>query len=157
MAPRSGKVDIVSEQLEPHLKIRSFVEALKRDDDLVEINDGVDPHLEVTAIIRKVCETNDKTPLFNNVKGAKNGLWRILEAPASLRNYFEEICGRIVSPARTAPIEPRIVETGPCKENILSKSEFDFKELPAPLLHQSDGGRYVQTYGMHAVQSPDET
>jgi UbiD family decarboxylase len=176
MASHAGHFNIPSEQLEPHLNFRSFVEALKDDNDLVEINDEVDPHLEVGAIIRKVCETNDKAPLFNNVKGANNGLWRILGAPASLRNDPNEIYGRLarhlglpptasmkeildlmVSPARTAPIEPRIVETGPCKENILSEGEFDLTTLPAPLLHQADGGRYVQTYGMHVVQSPDGT
>lgn len=165
---------LLSEQLEPHLNFRSFVEALKQDDDLVEIDELVDPYLEVGAIIRKVCETNNKAPLFNNVKGAKDGLWRILGAPASLRSQPTHTFGRLarhlgllptasmkdimqlmVSPAHLTPIEPRLVETGPCKENILSDSEFDLTELPAPFLHQSDGGRYVQTYGMHVVQSPD--
>ncbi|PSN70590.1 UbiD family decarboxylase [Corynespora cassiicola Philippines] len=161
-------------QLEPHLNFRSFVEALKLDNDLVEINEPVDPNLEVGAIIRKVCETNDRAPLFSNVKGAKKGLWRILGAPASLRSKPGQTYGRVarhlglpptasmreilqlmVAPAHLTPVEPRIVETGPCKENILSDGEFDFTTLPAPLLHQSDGGRYIQTYGMHVVQSPD--
>jgi UbiD family decarboxylase len=64
------------------MDFRSFVEALKEDGDLIEINDEIDPHLEAGAIIRKVCKTNDKVPLFNNMKGAKDGLWRILGAPA---------------------------------------------------------------------------
>lgn len=172
--PAHKTIEIPSLQLEPHLNFRSFVEALKHDDDLVEIDDLVDPHLEVGAIIRKVCETNNKAPLFNNVKGAKNDLWRILGAPASLRNRPDQTYGRVarhlglpptasmkeilqlmVSPAHMNPMEPRIVESGPCKENILSDGEFDLTELPAPLLHQSDGGRYIQTYGMHIVQSPD--
>ncbi|KAF3009720.1 Ferulic acid decarboxylase 1 [Curvularia kusanoi] len=163
-----------TQQLEPHLDFRSFIEVLKHDDDLVEIEELFDPYLEIGAVIRKVCETNDKAPLFNNVKGAKNGLWRILGAPASLRNQPNQTYGRIarhlgllptasiteilqmmISPADLAPIEPRIVETGPCKENILSEGEFDLTDLPAPFLHQSDGGRYIQTYGMHVLQSPD--
>ncbi|KAH6638478.1 3-polyprenyl-4-hydroxybenzoate decarboxylase, partial [Boeremia exigua] len=170
MAP----INIPSQQLEPHLNFRCFVDALKHDNDLVEINDEKDPNLEVGAIIRKVCETNDKAPLFNNLKGAKNGLWRILGAPASLRSNPEQVYGRVarhlglpptatmkeiqdlmVSPAKMEPIEPRVVESGPCKENILSDGEFDFTTLPSPMLHQSDGGRYIQTYGMHVVQSPD--
>jgi UbiD family decarboxylase len=53
----------------PQLNFRSFVEALKEDDDLVEINDLIDPNLEAGAIIRKACETNGKAPLFNNLKG----------------------------------------------------------------------------------------
>ncbi|KKK13314.1 hypothetical protein AOCH_003030 [Aspergillus ochraceoroseus] len=66
---------------EPHLCFRSFVEALKADGDLVEINRPVDPNLEAAAITRLACETDDKAPLFNNLIGSKNGLFRILGAP----------------------------------------------------------------------------
>ncbi|KAF4499966.1 hypothetical protein FAGAP_3849 [Fusarium agapanthi] len=55
----------------------------------------------------------------------------------------------------TPPIPPTVVETGPYKEHILTPDQFDLTKLPAPLLHQSDGGKYIQTYGMHIVQSPD--
>jgi UbiD family decarboxylase len=156
------------------LEFRTFVEALKKDGDLVEVDDEVDPHLEVGAIIRKVCETNDKAPLFNNLKGNVDGFWRILGAPASLRAESEQTYGRIarhlglpttasmkdvvdkvLSAKKREPIPPRVVATGPCKEHVLSPDQFDLDKLPAPLLHQSDGGKYVQTYGMHIVQSPD--
>jgi UbiD family decarboxylase len=79
----------------PHMNFRSFVEALREDGDLIEINEEIDPHLEAGAIIRKVCETNNKAPLFNNMKGAKDGLWRILGAPASLRSDPQQKYGRI--------------------------------------------------------------
>jgi hypothetical protein len=42
-----------------HLSFRSFVEALKQDNDRVEINIPVDPNLEAAAITRLVCETNN--------------------------------------------------------------------------------------------------
>lgn len=159
----------------PHMNFRSFVEALKEDGDLVEIDEEIDPHLEVGAIIRKVCETNDKAPLFNNMKGAKDGLWRILGAPASLRRNPEDKWGRIarhlalpptssmkdiqdkmLSAAHAKPLPPNIVEDGPVKENKLFGDDFDLTMLPAPFLHQADGGKYVQTYGMHIVQTPDK-
>jgi UbiD family decarboxylase len=64
---------------------RAFVEQLKAGGDLVEINEEIDPYLEAAAITRLVCETDDKAPLFNNVKGHnEKGLWRILGAPGSL-------------------------------------------------------------------------
>ncbi|KAJ5753285.1 UbiD family decarboxylase [Penicillium odoratum] len=44
----------------------------------------VDPDLEAGAIIRMVCETDDKAPLFNNLKGTDKGLFRILGAPNAL-------------------------------------------------------------------------
>lgn len=158
----------------PHMNFRSFVEALKEDGDLIEINEEIDPHLEVGAIIRKVCETNDKAPLFNNLKGARDGLWRILGAPASVRNNPKQKWGRIarhlalpptasmkeihdkmLSAAHAEPIPPNIVQSGPVKENKLFGDDFDLNSLPAPFLHQADGGKYVQTYGMHIVQTPD--
>lgn len=68
----------------PHMNFRSFVEALKADGDLVEINEECDPNLEVGAIIRKVVESDERAPLFNKLKGQDdNGLWRILGAPNS--------------------------------------------------------------------------
>ncbi|UZJ50684.1 hypothetical protein CBS101457_000004 [Exobasidium rhododendri] len=158
----------------PELNFRSFVAALKEQDDLVEIDELIDPHLEAAAIIRKVCETNGKAPLFNNLKGMDKGLWRILGAPASLRPSAEDQWGRVAmhlglphlatardilakmgSPAKMDPIPPRVVATGSCKENTLKDGEFDLTKLPSPFLHQADGGQYIQTYGMHVVRSPD--
>ncbi|EXJ72348.1 uncharacterized protein A1O5_04852 [Cladophialophora psammophila CBS 110553] len=157
-----------------HLSFRSFVSALKEDGDLVEINDEIDPYLEAAAIIRKVCETDGKAPLFNNLKGNVNGFWRILGAPASLRRDpsrryarlarhlalpptagMKDILDKMLSAKSSAPIPPKVVSTGPCKAHILD--EFDLEKLPAPFLHQSDGGKYIQTYGMHVIQSPDGT
>ncbi|KAF2813167.1 UbiD family decarboxylase [Mytilinidion resinicola] len=163
----------------PHMNFRSFVEALKDDGDLVEINKEINPYLEAGAIIRKVCETDDKAPLFNNLKGAKNGLFRILGAPGSLRrdksqkygrlarhlaleptSSMKQIMDKMLSAKGVAPIPPNIVQTGSCKENILREGEFDLTTMPVPKLHQADGGakdrgKYIQTYGMHVVQSPD--
>lgn len=158
----------------PHLNFRSFVEALKKDNDLAEINEEKDPHLEVSAIIRKSCELDDKAPLFNNVKGAQNGLFRILGAPASLRHPkkgkygrlarhlalkpdvgMKEILDKMLSASKKPGVKPNIVATGPCKENKVSSDDIDLLKLPSPLIHQADGGKYIQTYGMHIVQSPD--
>lgn len=158
----------------PHMNFRSYVETLKKDNDLVEIDREVDPDLEAGAIIHKVCETNDKAPLFNNLKGADKGLFRILGAPNSLRadpktHYarlarhlalppsagMKEILDKMMSAAHQTPIPPSIVSTSSCKENVLNDGEFDLTTLPVPRLHQSDGGKYIQTYGMHVISSPE--
>lgn len=85
------------------LDIRRFLDVLREDDDLVEIDDEVDPHLEIGAIVRKVSETNNLAPLFNNVKHAKRGLWRIFGKAASLRPSRTEEFGRL---ARTLGLSP---------------------------------------------------
>lgn len=159
----------------PALSFRAFVEALKADDDLVEINDPVDPYLEAAAITRLVCETNNKAPLFNKLKGMKeDGLFRILGAPNSLRGSSKDRYGRLArhlglqptagmreilekmtSASTMDPIDHTIVPNAPCKENSLEGDEIDLTALPAPMIHKDDGGKYIQTYGMHVVQSPD--
>lgn len=163
-----------SNQEEPHLNFRAFVEALRKDQDLAEIDEEIDPYLEAGAIIRKVHETDGKAPLLHNLKGSKDGLFRILGAPASLRqdpaqkwgrlarhlalpptSSMGEILEKMLSPAHADPVPPRIVQDGPVKENILFQGEFDLTKLPAPLLHKDDGGKFIQTMGMNILQSPD--
>ncbi|KAK8927921.1 Ferulic acid decarboxylase 1 [Metarhizium anisopliae] len=166
----SSQPDHVAAQLD----FRTFVDVLRADGDLAEINDQVDPHLEVGAIVRRVSEVNGKAPLFNNVKGAKNGLWRIFGNAASLRGREEEKYGRIArsfglppdsswkailqrsqEAKRRPPIPPRILSTGPCKQHKIFGDDIDLHKLPAPKLHQGDAGKYLQTYGVHVLQSPD--
>ena len=157
-----------------HLCFRSFVEALKADDDLIEIDTPIDANLEAAAITRRVCETNDKAPLFNNVTGMQHGLFRILGAPGALRNNakdhygrlarhlglaptasMREILDKMLVASKLPPVAPTILPSGPCKENYLDESQIDLTALPAPMVHQADGGKYIQTYGMHIIQSPD--
>ncbi|KAL6889996.1 UbiD decarboxylyase family [Trichoderma evansii] len=158
----------------PHLSFRSFVNALRDDNDLVEINDPVDPNLEAAAITRLVCETNDKTPLSNNVLGAKNGFFRILGAPAALRQFKAQRFGRIARHLAMSPdsspgvimekllsvdsqqlVDPVVVESGPVKENSIEGDEIDLNAIPAPMVHETDGGKYIGTYGANILASPD--
>ncbi|KAF9634894.1 putative 3-octaprenyl-4-hydroxybenzoate carboxy- protein [Lasiodiplodia theobromae] len=70
---------------------------------------------------------------------------------------MKQILDQMLS-AKAAPlVPPRTLTTGPCKENKLFGDEIDLTKLPAPLIHQSDGGRYIQTYGINIVKSPDGT
>ncbi|KAF7520542.1 hypothetical protein G7054_g12741 [Neopestalotiopsis clavispora] len=158
------------------LDFRTFIDRLRQDDDLAVIDHEVDPHLEIGAIARRVAELDDKAPLFNNVKGAKDGLWRIFSNAASLRNRPGEKYGRLarnlgLPPTASwnqinhrlmswkkngKPLPPNIIPTGPCKENKISGNDIDLTQLPAPLLHSGDGGKYIQTYGLHVLQTPDK-
>ncbi|EXL65351.1 hypothetical protein FOPG_18417 [Fusarium oxysporum f. sp. conglutinans race 2 54008] len=163
------------EHIAAQLDFRTFVDVLRKDGDLVEVDLEVDPHLEVGAIVRRVSDVNGKAPLFNNVKGAKEGgLWRIFGNAASLLLHEEERYGRIArslglpicsswkailersQEGKTKPLlPPRVLQTGPCKENKMYGDEIDLQKLPVPFLHKSDGGKYLQTYGVHVLQAPD--
>jgi UbiD family decarboxylase len=54
-----------------HENLRSFIEALKQENDLTEIETEVDPHLEIAEIHRRVIDEQGKALFFKNVKGAK--------------------------------------------------------------------------------------
>ncbi|QKD50526.2 putative 3-octaprenyl-4-hydroxybenzoate carboxy-lyase [Fusarium oxysporum Fo47] len=159
---------------EAQLDYRKFLDMLRHDNDLVEINTGVDPHLELGAIIRRVSEVNDKAPLFNNIEGARDGLWRVAGNAASLRpsekdRYgriarslgleptasWKEICHRWQSGKRAKVLSPNVLPSGPCKDNKIIGDKVDLTTLPVPFLHTGDGGKYIQTYGVHVLQMPD--
>jgi UbiD family decarboxylase len=158
----------------PHLSFRSFVESLRDENDLVEVSDPINPYLEAAAITSLVCETNNKAPLFNNVIGAKNGFFRILGAPAALRQSESQRFGRIARhlamPPESSPgaimekllsvdshdlVDPIVVESGPVKENSIEGNEIDLNAIPAPMVHETDGGKYIGTYGVNILASPD--
>jgi phenacrylate decarboxylase len=58
---------------------------------------------------------------------------------------------------KSAPIIlPRILETGHCKQNKIFGDAINLHDLPAPYLHEGDGGKYIQTYGLHVLESPEK-
>lgn len=165
-----------NEALKPGLRFRDFIQQLKKDGDLVEINQQVDPELEVGAITRKVYEERLPAPLFNNLKGQKENLFRILGAPGGLRSgkddhgriahhlglpgdtHVKDIIDFLLEAKNKKLIPPHEVtkEEAPVKENLLQGDEIDLTKLPVPLLHPNDGGKYIQTYGMFILQTPDK-
>lgn len=53
-----------------HKNLRSFIELLRREDELLEIDAVVDPYLEIAEIHRRVIDAQGKALLFKNVKGS---------------------------------------------------------------------------------------
>ncbi len=53
-----------------HQDLRSFIEALRREGEIIEVTCPVDPFLEIAEIHRRVIEQGGKALLFTNVKGS---------------------------------------------------------------------------------------
>ena len=151
--------------------LREYVVALKRIGELVEIHREVDWNLEIGAITRRSYELGAPASLFT--KGAGAG-FRAMGAPAGLSGIPGQRMARVALsiglPATAqplaivealshaedyAPIAPRRVESGPCKENIQIGEDVDLMELPTPLIHFGDGGRYLNTWGTIVARTPD--
>jgi phenacrylate decarboxylase len=123
------------------------LDVLRKDGDLADIYQEVDPNLEVGAIVRRVSETNANAPLFHNVKGARDGLWKVFGNAASLRSDDKFRYGRIarslgLPPHSTwkdilekmrfattrDPLPPNILSTGQCKQNKIFGDDIDSHE-----------------------------
>ncbi|KAF2015226.1 3-polyprenyl-4-hydroxybenzoate decarboxylase [Aaosphaeria arxii CBS 175.79] len=155
--------------------LRQFIRELEDEGDLLRITEEVDPHLEIGAITRRVYELEEKAPLFENIKGRKgDGLFRVFGAPVgasrlpgkrfirlaksmglSATATGPDIVEQVCRVKQRAPMPPREVPTGPVKEFKLFGDDIDLTSLPVPFLRQNDGGKFIQTYGMYVVKTPD--
>jgi 4-hydroxy-3-polyprenylbenzoate decarboxylase len=160
----------------PHLKsLREFLQALERIGELQPIDQEVDWNLEMGAIARRSMDLRAPAPLFNRIKGIEAG-FRAFGAPGGLsaqpRYKYARVALALGLPAdcqawqivaalaeaRQRPLlPPRLVKAdgAPCKENVLVGDAIDLLRLPTPLIHGADGGRYIQTYGLNIVRTPD--
>jgi 4-hydroxy-3-polyprenylbenzoate decarboxylase len=161
-----------------HLKsLREFVDVLNDIGDVQSIREEVDWNLEMGAITRRSMDLRAAAPLFTKIKGVEPG-FRALGAPGGLNALPRYTYARVSVALGLAPdapplalvralaesrkrplIPPRLVEKSgaPCKQNILAGDQVDLLRLPVPLIHGHDGGRYLQTYGLNVVRTPDRS
>ena len=155
------------------LSNRDFVAALERAGELVTVEREVDWNLEMAAIARRCYETGAPAPLFTEVRGARPGFRAMGAAMGVSRRAGQEharialalglaptaspreIIAALVAARTRAPVPPRVVESGPCKEHVWRGEEVDLTALPLPLLHDGDGGRYLNTMGIVVTRTPD--
>ncbi len=142
---------------------RQFIEALDKSGDVVRIKDTVDWDLEVGAIVRRTSEMQQQAPFFEKIKDYPDG-YRIFGEPLGTHRRLAVALGlsadtpyreiRTEYERRMATlVKPVVVKDAPCKENIVRGDAVDLFELPAPMIHEGDGGRYIGTW--HAVICKD--
>src|SRR5579883_216865 len=155
--------------------LRAFLAALHEIGEVQEISQEVDWDLEMSGITRRSMDLRAPAPLFNKIKGIQDG-FRAMGAPGGLSRQpsykFSRVTLALGLPADASPLEaieqlaatrartlipPTILpgKNHPCKENILIGDDVDLLQLPTPKIHQNDGGRYLQTYGVNIVKTPD--
>ncbi len=145
--------------------IREFIEVLEKTGDLVRIREEVDWDLEAGAISRLACEKSWPAVLFETIKDYPQG-YRILGGPLATWRRVAIAMGlsagtnvreihRVYEERIGQPAEPRVSETGLCKENIFLRDNIDLYRFPAPMCHEGDGGRYIMTWGFAVSKAPD--
>src|SRR6202048_2906090 len=149
--------------------LRSWIAALERQGELHEIDAEVDWNIELGTIMRLAQGPGSgKALLFNNIKDYNKPGSRCRRIFASGLSSYRRIAMMLGMPPETHPrelvklgrtiltgsIPPRIVASGPVKENILKGPDVDLYEFPAPHWNRLDGGRYLLTYGGCVTKDP---
>ncbi|OLF14183.1 ubiquinone biosynthesis protein UbiD [Actinophytocola xinjiangensis] len=153
--------------------LRDHLDALAALGDLRVVDEPIDPDLEVAAYTRHGYENRSPAPLFTRPACAVPGA-RLLGAPAALSSRADLPLARVAlslgldpatAPAAIVdrlarvrdlpPVPPRIVADGPCQRHVALGAEADLDRWPVPVVHDGDGGPYVNTWGTIVVRTPD--
>ncbi len=143
--------------------LRSFLDTLRANNELLEIHKEVDPHLEIGDITRKVNDVDGPALLFTNVKGHPG--WKLvsntLGSLSRLSLAMETPINRMIPDyadrmAKKGAYEPVIVprDKAACKEVVLKDAEIDLTRIPVPLWHPEDGGPFISV-GIQISKDPE--
>ncbi|MCS7260559.1 MAG: UbiD family decarboxylase, partial [Anaerolineae bacterium] len=136
------------------MELRDFIERIRANGYLIEIDYPVSPHLEMARLVHQ----HDGQPvLFTRVEGYPG--WRVVAGICSARRYFAEALGisveqlpHVLADALAHPQPCPVVEHAPCQEVV--EPEVDLGRLPILRHFPFDGGRYV-TSGILILNDPD--
>src|SRR5262252_9522367 len=122
----------------------------------LKVIEGASCDLEIGAITeRAALQPNSPAVLFDSIQGYKKG-FRILTNFLSHKSRERMVYGVDENMTDSeavkfwknrlktvTPIEPKEVETGPVKENMMIGNQVDLTKFPWPRWHQRDGGPYI--------------
>src|SRR5580693_7933296 len=149
--------------------IRGWIKALDAAGEVQRVEAEVDWDIELGTIAR-LAQGAGTGPavLFSNIKdyGANARCRQVFTGGLSSARRVAMMFGlppdthprELVKLGRTVlsdSVPPKIVATGPVKENIVKGDDVDLYELPVPQWNRLDGGRYIMTYGGVVTKDPD--
>jgi len=131
---------------------RSFIKLLDDRGELVRISREVEPRQELAGVMSKI-ETQRRAYLFENVTGAKfpliGGLYNKLEkfgmalGHDSDEPFTHQLFDARIEAAKTNPIAPSSVKSGPVKEVICTGDDVDLAQIPVPTFFELDSGPFI--------------
>jgi UbiD family decarboxylase len=148
--------------------LRGWMKALDGAGELQKVNAEVDWNVELGTVAR-LAQGPGTGPalLFNTIRdyGANSRCHQVFAGGLSSYRRAAMMFGlspdaharELVKLGRTIlteTIPPKIVKTGPVKENIVKGDDVDLYEFPVPQWNKGDGGRYIMTYGGVVTKDP---
>jgi 4-hydroxy-3-polyprenylbenzoate decarboxylase/2,5-furandicarboxylate decarboxylase 1 len=137
--------------------MRSFLDLLEANGDLVHIRERVAPRYGVSAGIRKTSNIDGPALWFDNVldsampvvgglySARRRCLWGLEATEDTIRERF--------AAAVDHPIPPRLAKDGPCKEVVLMGDDARIDRLPNCVYSAEDAGPYI-TLGLLIARHP---
>jgi len=147
--------------------LREWIDALESEGELSKITAEVDWDLEIGGIAQHVFDKGGPALQFENIKGYSDTVCtKLFTASVSTYPRMAMMLGlpknthpremiEVFRERMKTPIKPKILKTGPCKENILKGDDIDVMQFPTPLWHKRDGGRYMGTFEGTITKDPD--
>jgi phenylphosphate carboxylase beta subunit len=143
--------------------IRDFIEQAEADGMLQRIKAEVDWDLELSHIAKLNEEKKGPALLFENVKDYDSP---VLTSVCTTTERLSLIMGMpkdssLVDLMRhwvekgETKVPPKLVDTGPCKENKMMADEVDLFKFPAPKFFPMDGGRFFGTAHFVVTKDPE--
>src|SRR6202030_2806427 len=148
--------------------LRGWMQALDGAGELHAIDAEVDWNIELGTVAR-LAQGPGTGPalLFNKIRDYGENA-RCRQVFAGALSSYRRIAMMLGLPPDTHPrelvklgrtvlagsIPPKLVDTGPVKENILKGPDIDLYDFPAPHWNRLDGGRYLLTYGGCVTKDP---
>lgn len=144
---------------------REFIKLLEKHGEVQRIKQEVDWNLEAGAILRRTYERSLPAPYFLKIKGYPSDKSAFGGTTASHKRValawglpanstYQEL-EEFYLKGRDHPIKPTHVKSGPCKEVVITGDKVNLFDFPAPMLHEGDGGRYLNTWHAVITKDPD--
>lgn len=146
---------------------RAWIAMLEEAGEVARVKAAVDWNGEIGAICRRVLNAQGPALLFEAIAGHERS-WCTKLFTGSLGTPARvalALSGQPDTPRRalaerfrralSAGIPPVVVPTGPVKEHVLRGDRADLFQVPVPLWHPRDGGRYINTMCGVVTRDPD--
>lgn len=139
-------------------QFRDFLDSLKREGDLIEIDSELSPSFEIPSAIKYANIKGNKATLLKKVKGypgisiAGNLLGHKKRLAKCLNCHPDRIVQEYLK-RRKNPVKPKIIESGPVKDRVVTNVDLK-KILPVLTHHAKDAGPYI-TCGITIAKHPE--
>jgi 2,5-furandicarboxylate decarboxylase 1 len=141
----------------PWPDLRSFLDRLEAEGDLLRIAEPVTWEYEIVALTRETSDVQGPALLCERVQDSSfpvlSGLFAAQRRVALALEVDERDLYDAYRQREEQPLAPVMVDGGACQEIVLRGDEIDLRQLPILLHYEKDGGRYV-TAGLQVARHP---